>query len=36
MTREELIALITLNFKEGKQVNFLYIDDHSEVVGELG
>lgn len=33
MAREELIDLIKLNFKEGEQVNFLYTDDHSEVVG---
>lgn len=33
MTREELIDLIKLNFKEGEQVNFLYTDDHSEIVG---
>lgn len=35
MTREELIDLIKLNFKEGEQVNFLYTDDHSETVGSL-
>lgn len=33
MTREELIDLIKLNFKEGEQVNFLYTDDQCKVVG---